>query len=93
MDNLRNIIIEFANLIIVGIVAITTLVGFIAVGRILGTFGGGSFSVVGALGGGVLGFIIGCVATCLLAILVDIRAILLRTETKPATDGLRLAAR
>lgn len=96
MDNLRNLIIGFANLVIAGIVVIATLVGFIAGGRIVGgvdAFGAGQFSTMGALGGGLLGFVVGCVATCLLAILVDIRAILLRTESRPATDGLRVATR
>jgi len=90
MDNLRNIIIGFANLIIAGVVVIATLVGFIAVGH---AAGGDGFSVIGALGGGILGFISGCVATCVLAVLVDIHALMLRAEARATGDSHRVAAR
>ncbi len=78
MQQLRDFIIGLANLIILASIVLGTLMGFIAGGSAGGM--GFGFSFGWALIGGLFGFLASAAAMTLLALLVDIRATLLRIE-------------
>jgi hypothetical protein len=77
MDALRGFIIGLANVIIVATIILGTIGGFLSGGAM-----GWGFSVFRALIGAAVGFFLSAAAMSVLAILLDIRAILARIEAK-----------
>jgi uncharacterized membrane protein len=83
----RNLLIGFAQVIMVVIVVGATIFGFVTAGSAGGAMYGG-FSGLAAILGAIVGFVASCAAMSVLAILLDIRQTLLRIEAARAVPPL-----
>lgn len=81
MDSIRGLLIGILNLVLVLVLVIGTLGGFFGFG-FSSPFGGFSFGK--AILGGILGFLGSAVWAAFLALMLDIREILLRIEQRGA---------
>ena len=82
MDRIRALLISLAQIMMVIIIVIGTIGGFVVGGSAGGMYGG--FSIGLALVGAIVGFCGSGVSMSVLAILLDIRQVLLRIQAKGA---------